>query len=98
MSAYPPTIPSQHSPAAPLSVGQWMLTRFLLAIPTVGFVMLFVWAFSDGVDPNKRNYCRATLIFYALIIGLVILMVVVFGGIGAISAFLDSHRPAQITR
>lgn len=46
-----------------LSIGEWMVTLIVLAIPIVGIVMYFVWAFGDATNPNKRNFCKASLIF-----------------------------------
>ncbi|MEJ6675539.1 MAG: hypothetical protein QNK88_08570, partial [Polaribacter sp.] len=37
------------------------------AIPLVGFIMLFVWAFSSGTNLSKKNWAKAALIFYAII-------------------------------
>ncbi len=46
----------------PLSVGEFILMLFLTGIPIVGFILLLVWAFSGGVNSNRKNYARATLI------------------------------------
>ena len=51
-----------------MSVGEWMVTMLVTAIPLVGFIMLFVWAFSDGTNPNKKSWARASLVFFAIII------------------------------
>lgn len=48
----------------PVSVGDWLLTMIIMAIPIIGFVMLFVWAFGGG-KPSKANWAKATLIFMA---------------------------------
>ena len=47
----------------PISLGDWILTLIVLAIPCVGLIMLFVWGFSSGTNKSKQNYCRAVLIF-----------------------------------
>jgi Na+/phosphate symporter len=47
----------------PLTLGDWIVTLLLLAIPVVNFVMLFVWALSGGTHPSKKTYAQATLIF-----------------------------------
>ena len=59
-----------------VSLGDWVITLIVLAIPLVGFIMTFVWGFSASTPPSKANYCKAVLIFYA--IGIV--LSVVFGG------------------
>jgi len=32
----------------------------------VGFIMLFVWAFGSGENPNKANWAKATLIWFVI--------------------------------
>lgn len=53
-----------------ISIGEWMLTLFITAIPLVGFVMLFVWGFGAATNPTKANFAKATLIF--MVIGIVL--------------------------
>ncbi|MFE5320434.1 hypothetical protein ACFQ88_17140 [Paenibacillus sp. NPDC056579] len=71
------------SQAPVVSVKHWMLTFILCAIPIVNIVMLFVWAFGDGTNPNKRNYARASLllalIFIVLYVVFLVLFVAIFG-------------------
>lgn len=52
--------------ASIVSLGEWIVTFIVLAIPLVNIVMLFVWAFAESTNPNKRNFCRATLLVYAV--------------------------------
>jgi hypothetical protein len=65
-----------------MSLGDWIITLIVLAIPIVGLVMMFVWAFSSGTNPNKANLCKAYLIF-ALI---TIVCFFLFGGLAFMSA------------
>ena len=51
-----------------------MLTMFLMSIPLVGSIMLFVWAFSSGTNPSKSNWAKATLI-WGVIAGILIVIV-----------------------
>ena len=53
-----------------VSVGDWVITLLISAIPVVGFIMLFVWAFSSGTPPSKANWAKATLLFGVIFIGL----------------------------
>ena len=66
----------------PVSVGDWFVTILILAIPLVNIVMYFYWAFADGVNTNKRNFSRASLLWGAIIIGCVVL-VLILGGMAA---------------
>jgi hypothetical protein len=63
----------------PMSVGQWVATILLLAIPLVNIVLLFVWAFGGNVNTNKKNYCRAALIIAAVVLVLYIIFFIAFG-------------------
>lgn len=46
---------------------------FVMALPCVGFIMIFVWAFV-GDNETRKNYCRAiiawTLIFAVIGVGM----------------------------
>jgi hypothetical protein len=54
----------------PVSVGEWIVTFILLAIPIVNIIMLFVWGFGASAHPSKKTYAQATLIIMAVLIGL----------------------------
>lgn len=58
-----------------ISIGEWILTTFLMMIPCVGIIMTFVWAFGDtkNTKPSKSNYAKAMLIWYAISIVLSII-------------------------
>ncbi|MDN8589262.1 hypothetical protein Q0V21_10825 [Paenibacillus sp. 11B] len=74
-----------HKPGPqPVSFGSWMLTLFLMMIPLVNIIMLFVWAFGDS-NPSKANYAKAALLWAA--IGIVIWILLVVLGVSA--AFSD---------
>ena len=71
----------------PMTIGDWLLTTFLLAIPCVGLILCFVWGFSSTEKKTKANYCKAMLIWKAIGIVLsivyIIFMVSMFGALGA---------------
>jgi hypothetical protein len=64
-----------------VSVGDWMITILITAIPIVGLIMLFVWAFGGGAPASKKNWAIATLIWFAIGIVLGIIFIIVFGTI-----------------
>jgi len=66
----------------------WFLTIFLTAIPIVGLVLLFVWAFGGNAKPSKANWAKATLLW--LVLGIVAYGVVALT-IGA--AFIATQVP-----
>lgn len=57
--------------AGEMSVGEWLLTMLIMIIPIANIVMLFVWGF--GSQDPRRNYARASLIWMAISIVLVII-------------------------
>lgn len=67
-----------------ISLGDWIITLIVLAIPLVNIIMALVWGFSSGTNPNKQNFCRAILIMYVVCFILFFL----FGGL----AFLGAMR------
>ena len=48
-----------------LSVGQWLLTTLVMAIPLVGLIMIFVWGFGSG-NKSRANFCKAILLWYVI--------------------------------
>jgi hypothetical protein len=72
-----------------ISLGEWIITLIVLAIPLVNIIMLFVWGFSSGTNPNKGNLCKAVLIFY--LIGIVCFFL--FGGLAFFSAMRGVPQP-----
>ncbi len=68
----------------PVSVGEWMLTQFLMIIPIVNFILLLVWAFGGGAPASKSNWAKATLIWGLIAIVFYVLLLVTFG-IGAVA-------------
>ena len=59
-----------------LSIIEWIITRLIVAIPIVGFVMLFVWGFGSNTQPSKANWAKASLI----IIGISFVLIAFFFG------------------
>ena len=61
----------------PMSIGDWIITSLIFAIPIIGFIMLFVWGFGSNTHPSKANWAKASLIM----IGISFLIVVSFFGL-----------------
>ena len=51
----------------PLTVGDWIITMILLAIPLVNLIMLIVWAASSSTHPSKKSFAQAYLIFFGVL-------------------------------
>lgn len=62
-----------------VKTGDWVVTFLITAIPLVGFIMLFVWAFSGSTNPSKANWAKAALIWLVIIIAIWVLIALVFG-------------------
>ena len=69
--------PQYHQPqqfnqqqAPVMTIGDWIVTSI-------------VWGFGSNTNPNKANYCKAWLIFIAIVVALYILLVVFAIGAGA---------------
>lgn len=54
----------------PISMGEWVVCLILAAIPIVSLIALCVWAFGSTTQESKRNWAKATLLFW--LIGIVI--------------------------
>jgi hypothetical protein len=57
-------------PSSADSVGSWMATILVSAIPLVGFVYVLVVAFGGSSSESKKNWARATVIW--MLIGLAV--------------------------
>ena len=62
----------------PMTLSDWLITFIIQAIPLIGFIMLFVWAFGDGTHPSKKTWAQALLIFALIGIVLVIIFFILF--------------------
>ncbi len=67
----------------PMSVKDWLITLLLMAIPVVGIVLLFVYAFGNNENVNKQNWAKAQLIMIGIVLALVIFFLLLFGSIFA---------------
>lgn len=73
-----------------MSTGDWLITILISSIPLIGFIMLFVWAFGSGENPNKSNWAKGMLIWTVIAIGLFCFLWVVF-----LAAFVGAMQTQQ---
>lgn len=66
-----------------VSVGEWLVTSLIMAIPIVNIVMVFVWAFGGGAKKSKANFFKAAIIM------MIISIVLAFFFIGSLLALLS---------
>jgi membrane-associated HD superfamily phosphohydrolase len=83
-------VQNQGSGYQPMSIGDWIVTFIVTAIPLVGFIMLFVWAFGDGTHPSKKTWAQAYLILMVVVIILMIIFFTVFANI--LSSFVGGYQ------
>lgn len=62
-----------------LTTKDWLVTIFISSIPVVGLIMLFVWAFGGNVNKNKENWAKGMLLMMAIVLGVYIMLMVLFG-------------------
>lgn len=74
----------------PMTIGDWLITFLIQAIPLVGFIMLFVWAFGGDNHPSKKTWAQASLLF-ALI--MIILLIIFFAAMWSfIASFFSGYN------
>ena len=61
-----------------VSVGTWMWMMFVTAIPVIGVIMVFVWAFT-GENQSRKNYYRAILAWVLVLVLLTVAIVALSG-------------------
>ena len=49
-----------------MSFMDWVVVFILTSLPIVNIIMLIVWAVGENVNPNKKNFAKAALLFAAI--------------------------------
>ncbi len=80
--------PSQDELRKPLSVWWFLLMFIVMAVPILGIVMTFVWAFGSKTNLNRKNFARAVLILAVISI---VLGIVFYGSMAAIFGSMMSN-------
>ena len=76
-SEYVPTYAQKNTD---MSVGDWVATLILTAIPLVGFICLIVWAVSSSPEKRSRkNWAIAQFIITLVILVLTVVLIAVYG-------------------
>lgn len=85
-ASYPPT-GAACADSDPVTIGEWMITYLITLIPLVNIVLVCIWAFDSNTKPSKKNWAKASLIWMAIGIAIMILLIIMFGAviIGALS-------------
>jgi uncharacterized membrane protein YqjE len=67
----------KHQPV--IKTTDWFITLLVAAIPLVGIIMLFVWAFGSSTNLNKSNWAKALLLWYLILFVFYLLISLIFG-------------------
>lgn len=76
-----------------ISVGNWMWMMFVTALPCIGLIMIFVWAFT-GENESRKNYFRAMLAWFAVFVGLMVMLALI-GQLPALKQQLQDLVPKK---
>ncbi|SJM51814.1 hypothetical protein [Gulosibacter sp. 10] len=82
--------PQNQAPAD--SIGSWMLTIFIMAIPIAGFIYMLVIAFGGTQSVSKQNFARAYLIWMLIGIAIAIIAAILLAiaGVSFFAWFSDA--------
>lgn len=80
--------------SSPLSMGEWVLTLLLMSIPCVNIIMCCVWAFGKTGNINRRNFCRAELIFIGIgiVLSVIVFIIMFVAGMGVMEGLTGGSR------
>ncbi len=71
----PQNTPQNYNPRDKIeTVGDWIITFLISAIPIAGIIMIFIWAFGKDASTTKSNWAKAVLIWVAIILAIEILI------------------------
>ncbi len=62
-----------------MTIQEWVLTLIVSLIPIIGFIMLFIWGFSNNSNANKANFAKSALIVWAILITFYFSFFLIFG-------------------
>lgn len=69
----------------PISMWGYFGYQILFSIPCVGFIVLLVFAFGGTKNVNLKNFARSYFCFTIILVVLVVLFTIAFGGAAAYS-------------
>ena len=67
----------------PISMWGYFGYQILFSIPCVGFIALLIFAFGGTKNDNLKNFARSYFCFTIILVVLVVLFTIAFGGAAA---------------
>lgn len=82
-----------------MTIGKWLLTFLISAIPIVGLIMLFIWAFGDDGNTTRQTFSKAYLLWtlisvgatFILYFGMIMCIGSMMGGLGNILSEMEMN-------
>lgn len=73
------TPPKANNMAPIIKTSVYFWNILVMFIPGINLVMLLIWSFSENLNPNRRNFARAALIWMGIfiILSIIILAIIV---------------------
>lgn len=68
----------------PMTVGDWMVTLLVLAIPILNIIMYLVWAFGSSGNVNRKTFCQASLLWVVILFGGLLFIGILGGALGSL--------------
>tara|TARA_B110000438_G_C15686553_1_gene594825 strand:- start:124 stop:936 length:813 start_codon:yes stop_codon:yes gene_type:complete len=63
-----------------MMVGDWLITFLITVIPIVNIIMVIIWAFGSNGNIHRKEWAKAILIWFAIILALyLVIFVIAFG-------------------
>lgn len=74
---------------AVMSVGSYIGMFILSAIPIVNIICWIVWLVSPNTNKNKKNYCIATIVLWAIgvVLSIIVSIIASAAGVNVLSSF-----------
>lgn len=71
-----------------LDAKEWALTIFISGLPIIGFIMVLVWAFSEG-NIHRKNWAQGTLILMVIALAIALAFLFLFGGLALVNNWMS---------
>jgi len=74
----------------PMKPIDWAITLFVVNVPLIGLIMLFIWAFGNQHNQTRANFAKGYLLIMVFWIGLA--LIILFNFSQVLISNLDEFR------